>query len=176
MIFTRKESKASSHSFQWCRVIMLFYIVPHYMHFNVFIMWQSSKYKKQHCIQNFWEVEKNVITSWERLRGSFVLFSSLSHKSLLSTHLDPPDRRKKKKQWAVTETMHTFVWIVHLSICMVVLFVWSLPSRILQMRLCHWGDGPHTGSTAAPELSPSGYTVALRRHLSCSAFKPTTAS
>lgn len=176
MVFTRKERKDSSHSFQWRRVIMTFYTVPHYMHFNVFAMW-PSKYKKQHCMQYFCEVEK----MWLLFEKDWEEVLCCSHRCLIRVRyqhilIHLIKEKEKERTWAVTETTHKFVWIVHLPICIVVLFVWSLPSRILQMRLCHWGDGPHTGSTAAPELSPSGYTVALHRHLSCSAFKRTTAN
>lgn len=76
--------------------------------------------------------------------------------------------KKKKRTWAQTK----IEFMNYLFVCLWTAFISQfalLPYHNLRKCPCRWGDGPHTGSAAGPELSPFGCTSALLPHLSCSA-------
>lgn len=92
---------------------------------------------------------------------------SRSHRRLIGVGDQHVLIHLEKKKHVSCECLRQSVIVLCHCIC-------PSPSRIPQMCPCHWGDGPHTGSAAAPELSPSGCTVARRRHRSCLACEHKT--
>ena len=98
-----------------------------------------------------------------------MLFSLPSRTSWLSKHPDPPKTEKRFLNEMFLNVAFTFMKQLYLHMCdgsllKCVLLPWI---HTHQKHPCHWGDGPHTGSAAAPEQLPSGCTSALHPGLSC---------